>query len=140
MARTVKALKALCVLCVLHGTTALAQPLPDPTRPPSVNLPAAGGAAATGMGMAGAAGDAAAPAVLQSVILRPGAKPRALLAGQWVELGQEYNGARLVKVMESSVVLKGPTGRETFYLTPDAEKKIVKRVTPRSSGESGGKQ
>jgi hypothetical protein len=100
------------------------QSLPDPTQPPF------------GPTSAGGAGAAATAPVspLQSVILRPGARPRALIRGEWIELGQEYAGARLVKVTESSVTLKGPSGLETLYLTPNAEKKPVKTASTRRRG------
>lgn len=121
-----RALIAPLLLAGFWAATALAQPVADPTRPPSF--------VEAGSGPAGTALTPASP--LQSIILRPGAKPRALLSGEWIELGQEYNGARLVKVTDSSVILKGPGGTETLFLTPDAEKKPVKVAPTRQrSGE-----
>lgn len=113
--------RALMTCLAFWPALAMAQAVADPTRPPSIVDVTAG-----------MAGSAAAPvSPLQSVILRPGSKPRALLGGEWIELGQEFNGARLVKVTDTGVVLSGPSGRETLYLTPDAEKKLTK-VVPKS--------
>ncbi|NTW36840.1 MAG: hypothetical protein HGB17_12055, partial [Syntrophobacteraceae bacterium] len=97
-----RALIAPLVLTVFWAGAALAQPVADSTRPPS--------RVEAGSGPAGTAQTPVSP--LQSVILRPGAKPRALLSGEWIELGKEYNGARLIKVTETSVTLKGPSGDE----------------------------
>lgn len=119
-----RALIAPIAIAAFWAMAAVAQPVADPTRPPSFVD-----------GVAGPGGTTEPPASpLQSIILRPGAKPRALLGGEWVELGQEYNGARLVKVTDRSVTLKGPSGQETLYLTPDAEKKLVKTVPARQRG------
>jgi MSHA biogenesis protein MshK len=124
-----RALIALPLACC--AAAALAQPVADPTRPPSF----------VEAGAATAAGSPAAPASpLQSVMLRAGAKPKALLSGEWVELGQEYNGARLVKVTEASVTLKGPSGDETLYLTPDVVKQPVKPAPSRQRGSQSGEK
>lgn len=87
--------------------------LPDPTRPPANLVTSAG------------APEAAPPAAqaLQSVILRKGGKPAALINGELVELGGKVGEARLVKIREDRVVLRGPLGEETLRLTPEAEKK-----------------
>ena len=90
--------------------------LADPTRPSGAT-----GQAAESMS------DKAAPASgLQSVILRKQGKPAALINGEVVELGGKVGEARLVKVSEDAVVLKGPGGEETLRLIPAAEKKIIK--------------
>jgi hypothetical protein len=130
VARALIAPAALAAAAAFWTATALAQPVTDPTRPPAF-------VEAT----SGAAGTAQTPASpLQSVILRPGAKPRALLSGEWVELGKEYNGARLIKVTETSVTLKGPSGHETLYLTPDVEKKPVKPAQSRQRASDKGEK
>ncbi len=130
MARALIVPAALAAAAAFWTATALAQPVADPTRPPAFVE-----------STAGAVGTAQVPASpLQSVILRPGAKPRALLSGEWVELGKEYNGARLIKVTETSVTLKGPSGVETLYLTPDAEKKPVKPAPARQRGSQSGEK
>lgn len=88
--------------------------LVDPTRPPA-DL---GGADA-------ATGPTSAASGLQSVILRKHGKPAALINGEVVELGGKVGEARLVKISEDAVVLRGPLGEETLRLIPAAEKKAV---------------
>lgn len=103
--------RRLVALLLLVALPAAAQ-LADPTRPPS--------------SVATPADAAAAPvqsAVLQSVILRQGGKPAALISGVVVELGGQVGEAKLVKIQEDAVVLRGPQGDETLRLIPDAEKK-----------------
>lgn len=90
-----------------------AQGLPDPTRPPSGIAAAAGS-----MG----SGEAAVNAQqLQSVIMRQGAKSRALINGEWFEVGQTVGESKIVKITMDRVEIKGPEGRETLRLTPDVE-------------------
>lgn len=94
---------------------AAAQPMADPTRPPNVS-PAA---------------DAAAPAaygapVLQSVILRSGQKPRALISGELVEQGGKFGDMRVVKITADTAILRGASGRVTLALTPEASKRPAK--------------
>lgn len=96
---------------------ALAQ-LPDPTRP--ADVPAAP-----------ALGPGTAPAIasgIQTVILRPGGKSVAVINGQHLEVGARVGDKRVVKISESEVVLKGPSGREIIKLTPDIEKMPVKKA------------
>ncbi|MDP3031348.1 MAG: hypothetical protein Q8N33_04645, partial [Rhodocyclaceae bacterium] len=76
-----------------------------------------------------AAGDPANAAIydssgLQSVILRKGGKPAALINGSVVELGGKVGEARLIRINEDKVVLRGPQGDETLRLIPAAEKKV----------------
>lgn len=87
--------------------------LADPTRPPA----AIGGAGEP----AGAAAFEASG--LQSVILRKTGKPAALINGNVVELGGKVGEARLIRISEDAVVLRGPQGDETLRLMPAAEKK-----------------
>ncbi|MCX8018356.1 MAG: hypothetical protein N2690_10720 [Rhodocyclaceae bacterium] len=86
----------------------------DPTRPPA-NLAVTAEAAA----------DAPPPASgLQSIILRKQGKPAALINGEIVELGGKVGEARLVKISEDRVVLRGPMGEETLRLMPAAAKQV----------------
>ncbi|MDP3037239.1 MAG: hypothetical protein Q8N07_05860, partial [Rhodocyclaceae bacterium] len=94
----------ITVLALLALAGAAHAQLADPTRPP----------AALGL----AAGDPAGAAVfessgLQSVILRKGGKPAALINGSVVELGGKVGEAKLIRVNDDSVVLRGPQGDET---------------------------
>ncbi len=115
---------ASCLKCVVLGSEAIAvvaaavlpalaqAPLPDPTRPPAAfeNAPAATEAKA---------GNSAG---LQTVILRKGRKPVAVINGETVELGGKVGEATLVKLSEREAVLQGPQGREVLHLTPKASK------------------
>lgn len=99
--------------------------LTDPTRPPAT--------------IHAAVGDPAGAAVfessgLQSVILRKGGKPAALINGSVVELGGKVGEARLIRVNEDSVVLRGPQGDETLRLIPAAEKKVARVGVPPKVG------
>jgi hypothetical protein len=91
--------------------------LSDPTRPPPAFT------------VTGEAGEMPTPTMtgLQSVILKKEGKPAALIDGVVVELGGKVGEARLVRVNEDSVVLRGPQGEETLRLIPAAEKKIEKK-------------
>lgn len=98
----------------------------DPTRP-AIDT---GASAAT----AGAAVQPAATG-LQSIIQRKSGKPAALIGGAVIELGGKVGEARLVRIGEDFVVLRGPLGNETLRLTPGIEKQAVrkekrKRVEP----------
>jgi hypothetical protein len=109
MARGLTLLLPLFVSCA-----ALAQSA-DPTRP----------AIDTGI----SAPDAATPATagLQSIIQRRNGKPAALINGAMVELGGKVGEARLVRIGDDFVVLRGALGNEILRLTPDVEKKVVRK-------------
>lgn len=87
--------------------------LADPTRPPTTIGSAVDPAGAAAFEASG----------LQSVILRKHGKPAALINGSVVELGGQVGEAKLIKISEDAVVLKGPQGTETLRLMPAAEKK-----------------
>jgi len=122
MARHVNTLAWLCA-GFLSGA-AWAQ-LADPTRP-ALDIAAPFGAAAD----AGAAA-----AGLQSIIRRKGGKPAALINGTVVELGGRLGTARLVKIGEDFVVLRGPFGDETLRLTPAIEKKTAAAGSATTKGK-----
>ena len=103
-------LNALLIAVLAYATTsASAQALPDPTRPP--------GGVESGMTEASESG-------LQSIIRPAGNKPRALINGELVILGGKVGEARLVAVNTDSVVLLNSDGsRDTLFLTPGIDKK-----------------
>ena len=110
---------AATILALAAGP-ALAQSLPDPTRPPvafdaSVSAPAAAVAAAPS---------------LRSIIRRQGARSAAVINGVYVEIGGKVGEATLERVGEDSVDLRSATGRETLYLTPG----VGKQVAPTEAG------
>lgn len=116
------------VLWLAVSSQAFAQDLPDPTRPPP--LP-------TDTPLPGAPG--AAPGV-QMIIKRPGQKPAAVINGEYVELGARISGSRLVRIGDDSVVLEGPSGRETLTLTPGIAKKPATAGKRPSDGASDGQK
>ncbi|MEW6515030.1 MAG: hypothetical protein AB1443_13645 [Pseudomonadota bacterium] len=110
MARRLIAPLLLCIACAVQAQIA------DPTKP-AIDT----GAAAAGLPLVPAT------AGLQSIIQRKGGKPAALINGVVVELGGKLGEARLVKIGDDFVVLRGAMGNEILRLTPDAEKKAVKK-------------
>jgi MSHA biogenesis protein MshK len=108
--------RLITALLLLAPCATLAQ-LADPTRP------------AIDTGSAVPAGMAAASATsgLQSIIQRQRGKPAALINGVVVELGGKVGEARLVRIGEDFVVLRGAMGNETLRLTPGIEKKAVRK-------------
>lgn len=89
----------------------------DPTRPAiEAGTVATGGTAPPG-----------AAAGLQSIIQRRHGRSAALINGTVVELGGKVGDARLVKIGDDHVVLRGALGSETLRLTPGVEKKAVRK-------------
>ena len=110
-----RALGLLFVMLPLLPAWAGEAALPDPTLPPPAVLQA----------LAKSDGDGGAQvSLLQSVILRKGGKPAAIIGGELVELGGRYGDAKLVAVSEDSVVLTGPEGRQVLRLLPMVNKKV----------------
>lgn len=110
MARRLIPALPLCVVCALVQAQGV-----DPTRPPfepNAAITAAVPEAASG---------------LQSIIRRKAGKPAALINGALVELGGKVGEVRLIRIGEDFVVLRGPQGVETLYLTPGIEKKAVRK-------------
>jgi MSHA biogenesis protein MshK len=89
----------------------------DPTRP----------AIDTGAVAASGAAPTETAAGLQSIIQRKNGRPAALINGAVVELGGKVGEARLVKIGDDHVVLRGALGSETLRLTPGIEKKAVRK-------------
>jgi MSHA biogenesis protein MshK len=130
MARRLIALfpAGLALLAMSVAVSTHAQ-LADPTKPPpSLSAP-------TG----DTPNSPAASSGLQSVILRKSGKPAALINGEIVELGGRLGEARLIKVMEDAVVLRGPEGDETLRLTPAAEKKVGAGETAKKPPQKASK-
>jgi MSHA biogenesis protein MshK len=91
---------------------ALAQPLRDPTRPPS----------ATALQET----NEAAPSRLQSVLISPTRKI-AVIDGRTVRLGERVGDATLVAIAPSEVTLQRGAQYETLRMHPAVEKKAVKK-------------
>ena len=101
--------------------------LSDPTRPPAaLEEPAAAAETKPGKGVG-----VVPQSGLQTVIMRKGHKPVAVINGETVELGGKLGEATLVRLSEREAVLQGPQGKEVLRLTPNAEK------TPANKGVAG---
>lgn len=126
-------------MCGLAPSAALAQSsaaagLADPTRPPAALLESAI--------QEEEKPDAPPPLGLQTVLLRKGAKPLAIINGQSVELGGMLGESRLIRLTETEAVLQGANGKETLRLMPDAERKTIVPPAPpqQESGKKSGKK
>jgi len=100
------------------GQAAHAQALADPMRPPQAAAVAAAGEA-----------QAAVPggSRLQSILLSPGRKI-AVIDGRTVPLGGSVDGATLVAIRETEVVLQKGAERETLKLNPGVQIRLVPRL------------
>ena len=111
MAGSVKARAHVAILAAVFcggiAAPAFAQQLQDPTRPPA---------------SMGQAADAVAEGpVLQSVLIGPDRKV-AIISGQALRLGERFNGARLVSITDTQVVLRNGGEVQTLKLFPDIDK------------------
>lgn len=102
----------LVAALLLASWAAVAEELPDPTRP-AVDL---------GGGNGGAGAETETPAQrpkegLQTIIIAPGHRI-AVINGQTVPLGGSYAGAKLIEIREDSVVLQGAQGTKVMELFP----------------------
>lgn len=123
LARRLAGLVSLAACCLAVPALAVAADLADPTRPPAT------------LAAAGAAAPAGAP-VLQSVMLSPKSQ-MAIISGQAVALGDSYQGARLVKISESEVVLRDGDGERVLKLFPDLHKQApAGRAAAKNSSHS----
>lgn len=107
-------LQKILLLLLLFPLVAIAETLPDPTRPPGDLFVSAGRAAEKE------------PSGLQSVIIAPGRRA-AIINGQTVELGDKIGDERLIEVDEHSVVLRGKQGRQVLTMFPEVK---MKKKTP----------
>ena len=99
------------------GQAAHAQALADPMRPPQAAAVAAGGVAQS----------AAPSSRLQSILISPGRK-LAVIDGTTVPLGGSVDGATLVAIRETEVVLQKGAERETLKLNPGVQIRLVPRL------------
>lgn len=122
-------MKSLAAGIALLMTGPVMAQLADPTRPPpdlSTSVDPSTAASATASG-------------LQSIIIRKTGQRAALINGEVVELGGKVGDAKLVKIAEDRVVLKGPEGEQTLRLMPAAEKKATADGAAQISGKEAGK-
>jgi len=119
MAQRLMPMAALVLLGAWSGHPARAQALADPMRPPA----AAAERAAPEAQAAPGAGR------LQSVLISP-ARKLAVIDGRTVPLGGSVDGATLVAIRETEVVLQKGAERETLKLNPGVQWKPVPRLAP----------
>lgn len=100
----------LLTLSIVVVQPVRAQDLLDPTKPPASILRAASGL------------EVPAGPILQSVLIGPNRK-LAIIDGQTVKLNGKFGNQTLVKLNETSVVLKRGKQLQTLNLHPDFSKK-----------------
>ncbi len=114
---------SLAVICMAAASTANAQTLRDPTRPPAI-------------GTKGATDNKVEPSgwVLQSVLISP-ERRYAIINGEVVPIGGSIAGAELIAVAAERVTLRTHDGLRTVHLFPD-----VTRLGAADAGDSGSKK
>jgi hypothetical protein len=107
--RCVAGVTALALAVALtFVSTAAAQPLPDPTRPPAAALVPRTAVLGESEGAGDERGRAASlPPRLQGVLTAPG-RTHALLEGRVVQLGETLQGFQLVAIRPDGVTLEAP--------------------------------
>lgn len=101
----------------MSASLAVAQALPDPTRPPD--------------SISAGHGEAAAPPVagpvLQSVLISSGRKI-AIISGQALKLHEKFGDAYLTYIGETEVVLRNGKTEQILKLFPDFKKRPIQSV------------
>lgn len=102
---------------MLLAASALAEDLPDPTRPPAAVMAPADAVVV----------EPPKPVGLQSVLISKG-RSAAIIDGQTIELGGKYGDVKLIEVSDTGVVLQGARGKTVMMLFPGVSmlKKKVK--------------
>jgi MSHA biogenesis protein MshK len=113
MAQRLIALGVLLAACST-GQAALAQPLNDPTRPPSAVTRQDGSETSS-----------SASSRLQSVLISS-TRQVAVIDGRTVRLGERIGDATLVSIAPSQVILQRGAQYETLRMHPGVEKKLAK--------------
>ncbi|MBP8135962.1 MAG: MSHA biogenesis protein MshK [Rhodoferax sp.] len=122
-------LMRLILLALLFVAASAQAQMADPTRPPAAWL--------APVAEARQGSEGAGPLRLQSVLMRQGGRPVAVIGGKTVALGGHVGGATLVRLNEREAVLQGADGVTHLYLTPDVEKQMIDMPKPRNTGKSG---
>lgn len=121
-------MRLIALALLVSVSTAFAQSA-DPTRPPANWVMPPDGAALSGDGGS---------LRLQSVLMRPGGKPVAVIGGKTVVLGGKVGEATLVRLNEHEAVLQGADGMTHLYLTPDVQKQMIAMPKTRKAGQVKG--
>ena len=114
---------------LLVAAVAGAQSLPDPTQPPASGAPVRD---------LDSAGKANPTPILQSIIISP-TRRLAIIAGHTLKQGDKYGDAKLVKITETEVVLRGSNGIQTLKLFPNIEKQPLSRQLDNKIESRGNK-
>lgn len=115
----------LALLAVM--TVAQAQGLPDPTRPPAAAIEA----------LSDAKGEPVPAASVQTIIQRQGARPAAVINGEYVELGGRVGDARVVRITDGAVTLRSDGSQEVLTLTPGIERTAAAAGKAADGGKTG---
>jgi MSHA biogenesis protein MshK len=116
---------ALATMCFLAGVAAdgaAAQSLADPMRPP-VHAPAESATATKNVGP-----------VVHMIVIGP-ERRYAVINGQTVMQGDRFGDARVVRIAETEITLRGAGGEAVLKLLPQVQKK----PTAPAAGEKGKK-
>lgn len=114
MAKSLIAFRSVLVIGLLAlAGVASAEVLVDPTRPPTAMIPPE----------VLAAGKMAGP-VLQSVLVSNGRRI-AIISGKEVKENDRFNGARVVRISDTEVVLRSGKQVQVLKLFPDVNKQKV---------------
>ena len=107
----------LAMVCMAVASTAVAQALRDPTRPPAMSA----------KGVAGKAEQSG--WILQSVLISP-ERRYAIINGEVVPVGGSIAGAELVAIAEERVTLRTSEGLRILHLFPDVTRLGVADASP----------
>ena len=111
MAKSLRTFRQLTLMGLLVvAASSSAEVLVDPTRPPTALIPA----------HVLAAGETTGP-VLQSVLVSRGRRI-AIISGKEVRVNDKFNGARVVRISDTEVVLRSGKQVQTLKLFPDVGK------------------
>lgn len=112
LSKTVKAvtMAVVCAGCLSMAEAAIAQGMPDPTRPPSI----------VSEPERNQDGAAALPQV-QSILISP-TRRVATIDGRTVRVGDMVGDARVARILENEVVLSRGQERQVLKLFPGIEK------------------
>ncbi|NMM37565.1 MAG: MSHA biogenesis protein MshK [Glaciimonas sp.] len=113
-----------CLPLWLLASSAIAQTVPDPTRPPDLISAVSRDPAAS----------SAADPVLQSILISPGRR-MAIISGQTVQLHEKFGDSRLTHIGETEVILRNSTTEQTLKLFPEIKVRPVLQPVRKSTNQ-----
>ena len=132
MAKSLTRFRWLLLGVLAMSGAASAEVLVDPTRPPNAMISAEARMSAESTGP-----------VLQSVLVSRGRKI-AIISGKEVRENDKFNGARVVRISDTEVVLRSGKQVQTLKLFPDGGKQKVqlgkRDTTSKRSKKTRGKE